>query len=75
MDGAQDVENKQSVEVESETREEVLSRHRKEITQLQHKEVALKKAAAKGSKAEQKAKKKQIEDEISKLSSETTNDL
>ncbi|KAL5730276.1 ubiquitinyl hydrolase 1 [Ranunculus cassubicifolius] len=70
MDGVQDVENKQSEEVESETREKVLSRHRKEITQLQHKEVALKKAAAKGSKAEQKAKKKQIEDEISKLSSE-----
>ncbi|OVA15029.1 Ovarian tumor [Macleaya cordata] len=42
----------------------------KEITQLQHKEVALKKAAAKGSKAEQKAKKKQVEDEISKLSTE-----
>ncbi|PIA61603.1 hypothetical protein AQUCO_00300843v1 [Aquilegia coerulea] len=60
---------KKEPETDSETREEVLSRHRKEITQLQHKEVALKKAAAKGSKAEQKAKKKQVEDEISKLSS------
>ncbi|KAF5202923.1 Deubiquitinase otud6b [Thalictrum thalictroides] len=60
---------KKEPETESETREEVLSRHRKEITQLQHKEVALKKAAAKGSKAEQKVKKKQVEDEISKLSS------
>lgn len=41
---------------------------RKEISQLQNKEVALKKAAAKGSKAEQKAKKKQVEEEISQLS-------
>ncbi|KAJ4971746.1 hypothetical protein NE237_004845 [Protea cynaroides] len=48
----------------------MLSRHRKEITQLQHKEISLKKAAAKGSKAEQKAKKKQVEDEISGLSTE-----
>ncbi|KAL6009223.1 OVARIAN TUMOR DOMAIN-containing deubiquitinating enzyme 5 [Asimina triloba] len=39
------------------------------MRELQNKEVALKKAAAKGSKAEQKAKKKQVEDEISKLSS------
>lgn len=51
-----------------ETREEILSRHRKEISQLQNKEVALKKAAAKGSKAEQKAKKKQVEEEITGLS-------
>ncbi|KAI3980062.1 hypothetical protein MKX01_042716 [Papaver californicum] len=51
-----------------ENREEMLSRHRKEITELQHKEVGMKKAAAKGSKAEQKAKKKQVEDEISRLS-------
>lgn len=35
---------------------------------MQNKEVELKKAAAKGSKAEQKAKKKQVEEEISKLS-------
>ncbi|KAI3524308.1 hypothetical protein L1887_02961 [Cichorium endivia] len=49
----------------------MLSRHRKEITQLQNKEIALKKAAAKGSKAEQKAKKKQVEEQISQL----TNDL
>ncbi|KAM7484552.1 hypothetical protein LguiA_000561 [Lonicera macranthoides] len=53
---------------EEESLEEMLSRHRKEISQLQNKEVALKKAAAKGSKAEQKAKKKQVEEEISQLS-------
>ncbi|GMH27773.1 hypothetical protein Nepgr_029616 [Nepenthes gracilis] len=46
----------------------MLSRHRKEISQLQNKETEMKKAAAKGSKAEQKAKKKQVEEEISKLS-------
>ncbi|KAF9624449.1 hypothetical protein IFM89_011457 [Coptis chinensis] len=76
MDGSKEAEEnvlKETSEKESEaikeTLEEVLSRHRKEITQLQNKEVALKKAAAKGSKAEQKAKKKQVEDEISKLSS------
>jgi hypothetical protein len=37
---------------------------RKEIKELQGKEIALKKAAAKGSKAEQKAKKKSAEDEV-----------
>lgn len=42
--------------------------YRKEISQLQNKETELKKAAAKGSKAEQKAKKKQVEEEISQLS-------
>lgn len=41
---------------------------RKEISALQNKEIELKKAAAKGSKAEQKAKKKQVEEEISQLS-------
>lgn len=41
---------------------------RKETSQLQNKEIELKKAAAKGSKAEQKAKKKQVEEEISRLS-------
>ncbi|KMS98633.1 hypothetical protein BVRB_3g070310 [Beta vulgaris subsp. vulgaris] len=51
-----------------ETRDEMLSRHRKEIGQLQNKEIEMKKAAAKGSKAEQKAKKKQVEEEIAKLS-------
>ncbi|XWS31669.1 hypothetical protein CRYUN_Cryun23aG0096000 [Craigia yunnanensis] len=51
-----------------ETRDEMLSRHRREISQLQNKEIELKKAAAKGSKAEQKAKKKQVEEEISQLS-------
>ncbi|ONK67357.1 uncharacterized protein A4U43_C06F19340 [Asparagus officinalis] len=53
-----------------ETRDEMLSRHRKEIKELQNKEVSMKKAAAKGSKAEQKTKKKQVEDEISQLSSQ-----
>lgn len=51
-----------------ETRDEMLSRHRKETSDLQKKEIEMKKAAAKGSKAEQKAKKKQVEDEISRLS-------
>ncbi|KAJ9187730.1 hypothetical protein P3X46_003153 [Hevea brasiliensis] len=51
-----------------ETRDEMLSRHRKEIAELQNKEIELKKAAAKGSKAEQKAKKKQVEEQISQLS-------
>ncbi|GLT28543.1 hypothetical protein SLA2020_034670 [Shorea laevis] len=51
-----------------ETRDEVLSRHRKEISNLQKKEIEMKKVAAKGSKAEQKAKKKQVEEEISQLS-------
>ncbi|GLT40549.1 hypothetical protein SLA2020_146730 [Shorea laevis] len=51
-----------------ETRDEMLSRHRKEISDLQKKEIEMKKAAAKGSKAEQKAKKKQVEEEISRLS-------
>lgn len=37
---------------------------------MQDKEIQLKKAAAKGSKAEQKAKKKQVEEEISRLSAE-----
>ncbi|KAE8664888.1 monothiol glutaredoxin-S1-like [Hibiscus syriacus] len=40
-----------------ETRDEMLSRHRREISELQNKEISMKKAAAKGSKAEQKAKK------------------
>lgn len=44
--------------------------YRKEISALQNKEIELKKAAAKGSKAEQKAKKKQVEEEITKLSAE-----
>ncbi|KAI6674663.1 hypothetical protein NL676_002569 [Syzygium grande] len=55
-------------ESKQETRDEMLSRHRKEVSQLQNKETELKKAAAKGSKAEQKAKKKQVEEEISRLS-------
>ncbi|CAA7030482.1 unnamed protein product [Microthlaspi erraticum] len=51
-----------------ETVDEMLARHRQEIKQLQNKETEMKKAAAKGSKAEQKAKKKQVEEDISKLS-------
>ncbi|XP_019190462.1 PREDICTED: OTU domain-containing protein 6B-like [Ipomoea nil] len=57
-------------EKKQETREEMLSRHRKEISKLQDKETAMKKAAAKGSKAEQKAKKKQVDEEMSKLLTE-----
>ncbi|KAG7566761.1 OTU domain [Arabidopsis suecica] len=52
-----------------ETVDEMLARHRQEIKQLQNKETEMKKAAAKGSKAEQKAKKKQVEEDVSKLSS------
>lgn len=72
MENTQEIEENQSkeIQVEKETREEMLSRHRKEITQLQNKEIALKKAAAKGSKAEQKAKKKQVEEQISQLNTE-----
>ncbi|WOG85041.1 hypothetical protein DCAR_0104227 [Daucus carota subsp. sativus] len=75
MEVTQDVEDKQLGEVPEdalpkveETREEMLSRHRKEISQLQNKEISMKKAAAKGSKAEQKTKKKQVEEEIAQLS-------
>ncbi|KAA8543147.1 hypothetical protein F0562_021358 [Nyssa sinensis] len=74
MEDTQEVEDRQSEEVSEsthtnqETLDEMLSRHRKEISQLQNKEVAMKKAAAKGSKAEQKAKKKQVEEGISQLS-------
>ncbi|CAN0899038.1 OVARIAN TUMOR DOMAIN-containing deubiquitinating enzyme 5, partial [Linum grandiflorum] len=46
------------------------SAFRKETTALQKKELELKKAAAKGSKTEQKAKKKQVEEQISQLSAE-----
>ncbi|KAD6794975.1 hypothetical protein E3N88_05871 [Mikania micrantha] len=72
MENTQELEEKQTneIQVEKETREDMLSRHRKEITQLQNKEVTLKKAAAKGSKAEQKAKKKQVEEQISQLTTE-----
>ncbi|CAL5433183.1 unnamed protein product [Camellia sinensis] len=75
MEGTEEPQEKQSEEIpenmpqkNQETRDEMLSRHRKEISQLQDKEIALKKAAAKGSKAEQKAKKKQVEEEVSQLS-------
>lgn len=47
---------------------EMLSRHRYEIANVQHREVSLRKLAVRGSKAEQKAKKKQVEKEISELS-------
>ncbi|KAF5455179.1 hypothetical protein F2P56_024782 [Juglans regia] len=75
MDDYQEIEDKTSETIsdnasqkKQETRDDMLSRHRKEISQLQNKEIELKKAAAKGSKAEQKAKKKQVEEEISQLS-------
>lgn len=50
-----------------ETRDEVLARHRKEIKALQGKEVELKKQAAKGSKAAQKAAKNAVDEQIAKL--------
>ncbi|CAI0406977.1 unnamed protein product [Linum tenue] len=56
------------IEKKQESRDELLARHRKETVELQNKETELKKAAAKGSKAEQKAKKKAVEEEISRLS-------
>lgn len=76
MEDTQEIEEQAHEEVISdktsekmqETRDEILSRHRKEISQLQKKEVEMKKAAARGSKAEQKAKKKQVEEEVSQLS-------
>ncbi|KAF6162380.1 hypothetical protein GIB67_012528 [Kingdonia uniflora] len=65
MEEARKVENQPSEEIienvvkmSQETLEEALSRHRKEIAQLQNKKTAMKKVAAKGSKAKQKAKKK-----------------
>ncbi|KAF3445136.1 hypothetical protein FNV43_RR14829 [Rhamnella rubrinervis] len=75
MEDAQEIQDESSEAIlddasedKQESRDEMLSRHRKEISQLQNKEIELKKAAAKGSKAEQKAKKKQVEEEISQLS-------
>ncbi|KAJ0980449.1 hypothetical protein J5N97_008704 [Dioscorea zingiberensis] len=62
--------NQETPEERKESLSEVLSRHRREIKNLQDKELNLKKAATKGSKAEQKAKKKLVEDEISKLSTQ-----
>ncbi|CAN6467462.1 unnamed protein product [Victoria cruziana] len=56
-------------EPKRESLDQMLSRHRKEMSELQGKELEMKKAAARGSKAEQKAKKKQVEEEISRLSS------
>ncbi|XXG47611.1 hypothetical protein AAC387_Pa02g2232 [Persea americana] len=53
---------------QEESLDQMLSRHKREIAELQNKEMSLKKAAARGSKAEQKPKKKQVEDEISQLS-------
>ncbi|XP_020597457.1 OTU domain-containing protein 6B isoform X3 [Phalaenopsis equestris] len=59
-----------SIEIKKESLEEIRARQRKDITDLQNKEIALKKAAAKGSKAEQKAKKKKVEEDISQLMSQ-----
>ncbi|KAL3814521.1 hypothetical protein ACJIZ3_015789 [Penstemon smallii] len=67
-DNRSEVISENGSDQKQETREEMLSRHRKETSDLQNKEIALKKAAAKGSKAEQKAKKKQVDEEISQLS-------
>ncbi|XP_009378909.2 OVARIAN TUMOR DOMAIN-containing deubiquitinating enzyme 5 [Pyrus x bretschneideri] len=71
MEDAQEVSDTMSDKASEntlETRDEMLSRHRKEISKLQDKETGMKKAAAKGSKAEQKTKKKQVEEEITQLS-------
>lgn len=45
----------------------MLARHRKEIKALQGKEIELKKQAAKGSKAAQKAAKNAVDEQIAKL--------
>ncbi|KAG5072898.1 hypothetical protein JHK86_008109 [Glycine max] len=66
--GHEEVISDKTFKKQQETLDEILSRHRKEILQLQKKEVEMKKAAARGSKAEQKAKKKQVEEEVSQLS-------
>ncbi|KAG5044041.1 deubiquitinase OTUD6B-like [Glycine soja] len=66
--GHEEVISDKTSKKQQETLDEILSRHRKEILQLQKKEVEMKKAAARGSKAEQKAKKKQVEEEVSQLS-------
>ncbi|XWS36214.1 hypothetical protein CRYUN_Cryun20dG0066100 [Craigia yunnanensis] len=69
IDGKPCEENLPCTSQKRETRNEMLSRHiKKEISQLQNKEIELKKAAVKGSKAGQKTKKKQVEEEISRLS-------
>ncbi|CAL9145361.1 unnamed protein product, partial [Musa hybrid cultivar] len=70
MEAAEEAEGSASKEEPQEALEEMLSRHRQEMTKLHSKEMSLKKAAAKGSKAEQKAKKKQVENEISRLQSQ-----
>ncbi|THU57002.1 hypothetical protein C4D60_Mb11t23160 [Musa balbisiana] len=70
METPEEAEGSTSKEEPQETLEEMLSRHRKEIIKIDDKEMSLKKAAAKGSKAEQKAKKKQVEDEMSQLRSQ-----
>ncbi|XP_020690672.1 deubiquitinase OTUD6B [Dendrobium catenatum] len=59
-----------SMERKKDSLEEVRARQRKDVADLQNKEIALKKAAAKGSKAEQKAKKKKVEEDISQLMSQ-----
>ncbi|CAL9207573.1 unnamed protein product [Musa hybrid cultivar] len=70
METPEEAQGSASKEEPQETLEEMLSRHRKEIIKIDGKEMSLKKAAAKGSKAEQKAKKKQVEDEMSQLRSQ-----
>ncbi|KAL7157356.1 hypothetical protein ABFS83_02G072700 [Erythranthe nasuta] len=69
-DGSSEVISENLSQQKEESREEMLSRHRKETSDLQNKETAMKKGAAKGSKAEQKAKKKQVDEEIHRLSTE-----
>ncbi|XP_057439322.1 OVARIAN TUMOR DOMAIN-containing deubiquitinating enzyme 5 [Lotus japonicus] len=64
----EEVISDEASEKKQETRDEILSRHRNEISELQKKELEMKKGAARGSKAEQKTKKKQVEEEVSQLS-------
>ncbi|CAA0841527.1 Cysteine proteinases superfamily protein [Striga hermonthica] len=67
-DASSEVISENAPQQKGETLEEMLSRHRIENSDLQKKEMSMKKAAAKGSKAEQKAKKKLVDDEIHHLS-------
>eukprot|EP00246_Nothoceros_aenigmaticus_P013224 TRINITY_DN4469_c0_g1_i1.p1 TRINITY_DN4469_c0_g1~~TRINITY_DN4469_c0_g1_i1.p1 ORF type:complete len:318 (-),score=74.52 TRINITY_DN4469_c0_g1_i1:263-1216(-) len=66
-EAADDIVLVEDQEGTGEFRSEMLARHQKEIKELQHKDISLKKAAAKGSKAEQKSKKKAAEEEIARL--------
>ncbi|KAG8076128.1 hypothetical protein GUJ93_ZPchr0006g43323 [Zizania palustris] len=68
--GGDTAAKKAAQELRQETPGEMLSNHREEKFKLQDKETSLKKAATKSSKAEEKAKKKQVDEETSCLSTE-----